>query len=235
MVEKGLANEPSFLDEERRKLMTLYVQGILDEDIYLEFATRSLANKTYQEVCALLEECINRKVLKQDLSSSCKGLICQQHQGRPMVIICCHCIKFIHRNNGKKAPSVIPNVVGIELMESSGQYSARLFLGLRVIRMAKVVSLNEWLEQHGLRTTIVKMVLTRLMIYLNMKWRNALRLVNPHERLSVRPRNLLHGVRSTDFSIGRNNRYNHKQALIFGGEKHIGFHRQIYLRASGFL
>ncbi|MEZ8062087.1 HAD-IB family hydrolase, partial [Vibrio kanaloae] len=30
LVEKGLANEPSFLNEERR-LMTLYVQGILNE------------------------------------------------------------------------------------------------------------------------------------------------------------------------------------------------------------
>ncbi|WP_241908820.1 hypothetical protein [Vibrio kanaloae] len=34
LVEKGLANEPSFLNEERR-LMTLYVQGILNEDAYL--------------------------------------------------------------------------------------------------------------------------------------------------------------------------------------------------------
>ena len=31
LVEKGLVNDPSFLNEERR-LMTLYVQGILNEE-----------------------------------------------------------------------------------------------------------------------------------------------------------------------------------------------------------
>ena len=64
LVEKGLVNDPSFLNEERR-LMTLYVQGILNEEAYLTFVTRPLNNKTHQEVCALLEECIDRKVLSK--------------------------------------------------------------------------------------------------------------------------------------------------------------------------
>ncbi|CAH7085982.1 Phosphoserine phosphatase [Vibrio chagasii] len=181
LVEKGLANEPSFLNEERR-LMTLYVQGILDEDIYLEFATRSLANKTYQEVCALLEECINRKVLSKIFPHLAKRSWLSTTQGQPMVIISA-IVSFIPACVAKRLN--IPNVVGIELMESSGQYSAKI-LGLPSHPHGKVVSLNEWLEQHGPSHNHSQNGADSINDLPQYEVAERPHLVNPHERLSAR-------------------------------------------------
>lgn len=177
LVEKGLANEPSFLNEERR-LMTLYVQGILNEDAYLEFATRSLVNKTHQEVCALLEECIDSKVLSKIFPQVMQGNRSSKIQGQTMVIISA-IVSLIPACVAKKLN--IPNAVGIELMEESGQYIVKV-LGLPNHMYGKIVSFKEWRtafdHQQGLCGSINDLPQYDLA--------DRPHLANPHERLRTR-------------------------------------------------
>lgn len=181
LVEKGLANEPSFLNEERR-LMTLYVQGSLNEDIYLEFATRSLVNKTHQEVCALLEECINSKVLSKIFPHIAqKGGACTT-QEQPVVIISA-IVSFIPACVAKRLN--IPNVVGIELTEESGQYSAKI-LGLPNHPHGKVIGLREWLDKYSASHNHNQNGADSINDLPQYEVADRPHLVNPHERLSAR-------------------------------------------------
>ncbi|WP_373952811.1 HAD-IB family hydrolase [Vibrio pomeroyi] len=181
LVEKGLANEPSFLNEERR-LMTLYVQGILNEDTYLEFATRSLAKKTHQEVCALLEECIDSKVLSKIFPQVMQGSWSSRTQGQPMVIISA-IVSFIPACVAKRLN--IPNVVGIELTEESGQYTAKI-LGLPNHPYGKSVGLKEWLEQYSTSSHQRQNNGDSINDLPQYELADRPHLVNPHERLSAR-------------------------------------------------
>lgn len=143
LVEKGLVNDPSFLNEERR-LMTLYVQGILNEEAYLTFVTRPLNNKTHQEVCALLEECIDRKVLSKIFPQVMRESWSSKTQDQPMVILSV-VVSFVPACVAKRLN--IPNAVGIELTEESGQYTTKI-LGLPNHPYGKFVGLKEWAKDY---------------------------------------------------------------------------------------
>lgn len=143
LVEKGLVNDPSFLNEERR-LMALYVQGILNEEAYLTFATRPLNNKTHREVCDLLEECIDRKVLSKIFPHVIRESWSSKIQDQPMVILSA-VVSFVPACVAKRLN--IPNAVSIELAEESGQYTTKI-LGLPNHPYGKFVGLKEWTRDY---------------------------------------------------------------------------------------
>lgn len=62
LVEKGIASDASFLEEDHR-LMGLYSQGELDMEDYLMFAMQPLSDLTTQQVNTLVEECVDTKIL----------------------------------------------------------------------------------------------------------------------------------------------------------------------------
>lgn len=180
LVEKGLVNDPGFLNEERR-LMTLYVQGILNEEAYLTFAIRPLNNKTHREVCALLEECIDRKVLSKIFPQVIPRSWSEKIQDQPMVILSA-VVSFVPACVAKRLH--IPNAVGIELTEESGQYTAKI-LGLPNHPYGKFVGLKEWIKEHQ-SACGQQQGCGSINDLPHYELANRPRLVNPHQRLSTR-------------------------------------------------
>ena len=62
MVEKGIATDPLFIQEDQR-LMALYSEGKMDMEDYLAFSMKPLENMPIEEVNALVEECVESHIL----------------------------------------------------------------------------------------------------------------------------------------------------------------------------
>lgn len=140
LVEKGIANDASFLDEDQR-LMGLYTQGKLDMEDYLTFAMQPLADMTTQQVNALVEECVDTKVLP-NLFKQTLPLIEQLKRDEIDMLIISASVTFLVEVLGRKLG--IPEALGIDLVEKQGRYTSKIE-GVPSYREGKVTRLEQWI------------------------------------------------------------------------------------------
>ena len=140
LVEKGIASDASFLEEDQR-LMGLYTQGKLDMEDYLMFAMQPLADMTTQQVNALVEECVDTKVLP-NLFKQTLPLIEQLKRDEIDMLIISASVTFLVEVVGRKLG--IPEALGIDLVEKQGRYTSKIE-GVPSYREGKVTRLEQWI------------------------------------------------------------------------------------------
>ncbi len=141
LVEKGIATEPNFIEEDQR-LMKLYAEGKMDMEDYLEFCMAPLSDMPIEQVKMLVAECVDKQILPKQFKQS-KTLIEQlSRDGIDMVIISAS-VTFLVEAVGQRLG--IPTSLGIDLIEQKGTYSAAIS-GIPSYREGKVTRLQQWLE-----------------------------------------------------------------------------------------
>ncbi len=140
LVEKGIASDASFVEEDQR-LMGLYTQGKLDMEDYLTFAMQPLADMTTQQVNALVEECVDTKVLP-NLFKQTLPLIEQLKRDEIDMLIISASVTFLVEVVGRKLG--IPEALGIDLIEKQGCYTSKIE-GVPSYREGKVTRLEQWI------------------------------------------------------------------------------------------
>ena len=140
LVEKGIASDASFVEEDQR-LMGLYTQGKLDMEDYLTFAMQPLVDMTTQQVNALVEECVDTKVLP-NLFKQTLPLIEQLKRDEIDMLIISASVTFLVEVVGRKLG--IPEALGIDLVEKQGRYTPKIE-GVPSYREGKVTRLEQWI------------------------------------------------------------------------------------------
>lgn len=140
LVEKGIASDASFVEEDQR-LMGLYTQGKLDMEDYLTFAMQPLVDMTTQQVNALVEECVDTKVLP-NLFKQTLPLIDQLKRDEIDMLIISASVTFLVEVVGRKLG--IPEALGIDLVEKQGRYTSKIE-GVPSYREGKVTRLEQWI------------------------------------------------------------------------------------------
>lgn len=140
LVEKGIASDASFVEEDQR-LMGLYTQGKLDMEDYLTFAMQPLADLTTQQVNTLVEECVDTKVLP-NLFKHTLPLIEQLKRDEIDMLIISASVTFLVEVVGRKLG--IPEALGIDLVEKQGRYTSKIE-GVPSYREGKVTRLEQWI------------------------------------------------------------------------------------------
>lgn len=140
LVEKGIASDASFVEEDQR-LMGLYTQGKLDMEDYLTFAMQPLADLTTQQVNTLVEECVDTKVLP-NLFKQTLPLIEQLKRDEIDMLIISASVTFLVEVIGRKLG--IPEALGIDLVEKQGRYTSKIE-GVPSYREGKVTRLEQWI------------------------------------------------------------------------------------------
>lgn len=142
LVEKGLVDSPDFLVEDKR-LMALYAQGELDMEEYLKFAMAPITNLSIEQVAELVEECVKTRVLGRIFPQAMELIGTLKSQGHPMIIVSAT-VSFIVDVVAKQLG--ISNSIGIELIEESGHYTAKV-LGTSSYQQGKVIRLEQWMTE----------------------------------------------------------------------------------------
>jgi len=141
LVEKGIATEPNFIEEDKR-LIGLYAEGKLDMEDYLTFSMKPLENMPIEQVNALVEECVENHILAKQYPQA-KTLIEQlSRDGLDMVIISAS-VTFLVAAVGRHLG--IPTALGIDLVVADNRYTAEVD-GIPSYREGKVTRLKLWLE-----------------------------------------------------------------------------------------
>lgn len=140
LIEKGIASDASFVEEDQR-LMGLYTQGKLDMEDYLTFAMQPLVDMTTQQVNALVEECVDTKVLP-NLFKQTLPLIDQLKRDEIDMLIISASVTFLVEVVGRKLG--IPEALGIDLVEKQGRYTSKIE-GVPSYREGKVTRLEQWI------------------------------------------------------------------------------------------
>ena len=142
LVDKGIATEPNFIDEDRR-LMSLYAEGKLDMQDYLTFSMAPLADMPVEQVKLLVEECVKTRILDKQFPQS-KPLIEQlSRDGIDMLIISAS-VTFLVEAVGRQLG--IHTALGIDLVSKADHYTAKI-QGVPSYREGKVTRLKQWLEE----------------------------------------------------------------------------------------
>jgi HAD superfamily hydrolase (TIGR01490 family) len=146
LVEKGIVSDPSFIEEDQR-LMGLYSQGELDMEDYLAFAMEPLANLTTQQVNALVEECVESKILPK-LFTQTLPLIEQLKRDEIDMLIISASVTFLVEVVGRKLG--IEHALGIDLVEQQARYTSKI-KGVPSYREGKVTRLEQWIAKQSNR------------------------------------------------------------------------------------
>ncbi|WP_261904943.1 HAD family hydrolase [Vibrio fortis] len=146
LVEKGIASDASFVEEDQR-LMGLYTQGKLDMEDYLTFAMQPLADMTTQQVNALVEECVDTKVLP-NLFKQTLPLIEQLKRDEIDMLIISASVTFLVEVVGRKLG--IEHALGIDLVEQQTRYTSKI-KGVPSYREGKVTRLEQWIAKQSKR------------------------------------------------------------------------------------
>ncbi len=141
LVEKGIATQPNFLEEDQR-LMALYAEGKMDMEDYLEFSIAPLKSLPIEQVTALVNECVEHYILPKQFIQS-KVLIDQLARDNIDMIIISASVTFLVEAVGRRLG--IPTALGIDLVEQQGSYTTEIS-GVPSYREGKVTRIKQWLD-----------------------------------------------------------------------------------------
>lgn len=141
LVEKGIATEPNFIEEDLR-LMGLYAEGKMDMEDYLTFSIKPIENMPIEQVNALVEDCVENHILTKQFPQA-KTLIEQLSRDDIDMVIISASVTFLVEAVGRRIG--IPNALGIDLVVADNRYSAEVD-GIPSYREGKVTRLKQWLE-----------------------------------------------------------------------------------------
>ncbi|MCG7499821.1 HAD-IB family hydrolase [Vibrio sp. Of7-15] len=141
LLEKGVINNPSVLDEDKR-LMAEYVAGTLDINEYMKFVIMPLQVLSMAEVdelaCEFAEQFIRPLVFPQ-VTSVLQDL---KSDGVPILIISAT-VSFLVKPIAKMLG--VDEAIGIDLKCAENKYTHHI-QGSASFREGKVVRLREWLK-----------------------------------------------------------------------------------------
>ncbi|CAM4219228.1 HAD family hydrolase [Vibrio neonatus] len=143
LVEHAIIQDPNFLAEDQR-LMSLYAEGKLDMQQYLDFATAPLTKITQADLAVLADnftqQCIAPLVFPQ-----AKDLLDNLQQSNTTVVLISATVDYLVQAIAKMLG--IKHAYGIQL-ESNQSYLQSQIKGIATFREGKVTCLEQWLEQH---------------------------------------------------------------------------------------
>ncbi|WJT10680.1 HAD family hydrolase [Vibrio harveyi] len=180
LVEKGIATEPNFIEEDLR-LMGLYAEGKMEMEDYLVFSMKPIENMPIKEVNALVEECVEKHILAKQYPQA-KTLIEQlSGDGIDMVIISAS-VTFLVTAVGRHLG--IPTALGIDLVVSDNRYTAEID-GIPSYREGKVTRLKQWLATQAKSYSEIHFYTDSINDLPLCECANYVYLVNPCPRLKV--------------------------------------------------
>jgi len=144
LVDQGVASSPGFLDEDKR-LMAVYAQGDMNMEDYLSFSMSPLAAMPKGEVMALVEQCVESRILPQ-LYPNAKSLITQLTQESVPMLIISASIAFLVKAVATRIG--VQQSIGIDLVEKNGCFTHQV-LGTPSYREGKVIRLQQWLREQA--------------------------------------------------------------------------------------
>lgn len=144
LVRKGIITDAGFLEQDKR-LMSLYAQGKMDMQDYLDFSIAPLASLPVEEVNQLVEECVVKEILAKQFIQS-KGLIEQLKQQQAQMVIISASVSFLVNVVGHHLG--IPHALGIDLVTKQGCYTPEIS-GIPSYREGKVLRLKEWIKSQS--------------------------------------------------------------------------------------
>ncbi len=180
LVEKGIATEPNFIEEDKR-LMKLYAEGKMNMEDYLEFSMAPLSNMPIEQVKTLVAECVETQILPKQFRQS-KTLIEQlTRDGIDMIIISAS-VAFLVETVARRLG--ISTSLGIDLIERLGTYSAEIS-GIPSYREGKVTRLQQWLAAAPESYTEIHFFTDSINDLALCQYADFAYLVNPCPRLEV--------------------------------------------------
>ena len=180
LVEKGIATEPNFIEEDLR-LMGLYAEGKMEMEDYLAFSMKPIENMPIKEVNALVEECVEKHILAKQYPQA-KTLIEQlSGDGIDMVIISAS-VTFLVTAVGRHLG--IPTSLGIDLVVTDNRYTAEID-GIPSYREGKVTRLKQWLATQAKSYSEIHFYTDSINDLPLCEYANYVYLVNPCPRLKV--------------------------------------------------
>ncbi len=142
LVEKGIATDPDFIEKDQR-LMTLYSEGKMDMEDYLEFSIAPLTSIPKPQVKALVEECVVERILPKQFTQA-KSLIEQLHHEQIEMVIISASVTFLVEAVGEQLG--IRHALGIDLVEKDDCFTSEIS-GIPSYREGKVARLHQWLAE----------------------------------------------------------------------------------------
>ncbi|RJX70026.1 HAD family hydrolase [Vibrio sinensis] len=139
LVSKGIANQANFLEEDRR-LMSLYAQGKMNMEDYLQFAMTPLRNIPVEQVKAWVDECVEHCILPRLFPQAKQRIEELTRDGCDMLVISAT-VTFLVATVAKRIG--ITNALGIDLKQKNGIYTSEI-LGVPSYREGKVTRLEAW-------------------------------------------------------------------------------------------
>ncbi|WGY45765.1 MULTISPECIES: HAD-IB family hydrolase [unclassified Vibrio] len=143
LVDKGIATDPEFLNQDRY-LMSLYARGEMDMEDYLDYVMQPLAALPVEQVHALVDECVDRRIMPR-LFDEARNLIATLKAHNTTMLIISASVSFLVEAVAKQVG--IPHALGIDMAVSNGHYSSEI-VGVPSYREGKVARLEEWLLTH---------------------------------------------------------------------------------------
>lgn len=143
LVDKGIATDPEFLNQDRY-LMSLYARGEMDMEDYLDYVMQPLATLPVEQVHALVDECVDSRIMPR-LFNEARDLIADLHAAHTTMLIISASVSFLVEAVAQRVG--IAHALGIDMAVSNGHYSSEI-VGVPSYREGKVARLEEWLLTH---------------------------------------------------------------------------------------
>lgn len=140
LMKQGILDK-TYLEKEAH-LMTLYAQGLLDMQDYMQLFLEPLRNKTTKEVSMLTEDFIRQDIMHRVRPEATKCINQHQAEGNDVLVISASA-DFLVRPIA--ALMGIQNVIGIQCHTYKGRYSGQTE-GVLSFREGKITRLMQWLR-----------------------------------------------------------------------------------------
>ena len=180
LVEKGIATQAGFIEQDLH-LMRLYAEGKMNMEDYLAFSMAPVANMPIEQVNALVEECVETRILAKQFRQS-KSLIEQLSRDSIDMVIISASVTFLVAAVGHRLG--ISTALGIDLVARDNRYTAEIE-GIPSYREGKVTRLKQWLAKQPVSYTEIHFFSDSINDLPLCEYADFAYLVNPCPRLKV--------------------------------------------------
>jgi HAD superfamily hydrolase (TIGR01490 family) len=142
LVEKGIALDPKFLDNDKA-LMALYAKGELDMEEYIAYTLAPMVNISIIDVEHLVDEFVKNQVMPLVFPEAIQ-LIQSLKVNNIQCIIISATVTFIVKKVAQAL--MIDHALGIDLLIKNGCYLNQV-TGVATYREGKVIRLKQWLAE----------------------------------------------------------------------------------------
>ncbi|RXJ71593.1 HAD-IB family hydrolase [Veronia nyctiphanis] len=184
LVEKGVVNDPNYLEEDRR-LMAEYAAGNQNLDEYLTFALSPLVSMPTTDVSALVDECITTRIIPT-VYPEAKALIDKLSEENTQMVIISASVSFLVEAIAEKLG--LKNALGVDLEILNGCYTPKV-RGVASYKEGKVARLKQWMESESIAVDEIHFYTDSINDLASCLYADHVYLVNPCAKLREFARN----------------------------------------------